>query len=145
MSDKIYKCVVGGNTFPIRKELADWGFKWDVPSRLWESRLINSSDRRILEKKIADGEWYDTDVVFEEIPAEVLEAEARAEAAAAESLKQAIKAKQEQELEAIAAAAADAAAAAAAAVVVKEPEPEPEPAGTGVDDFYDLPLQKPLP
>ena len=66
MTEKTYRVVARGLTYPVREDLKAWAFRWD--GKVWRRDCVSEFERRQWEQMVEHGTWLGVDLAFEEEP-----------------------------------------------------------------------------
>ena len=66
MSDKTYKCVASGDTYPVKDSLRSWAFTFNPASKTWHRDCVSENERRRFEGEVENGQWVGVELEFEE-------------------------------------------------------------------------------
>ena len=66
MAEKKYSCRAGGKTYHVRESLKSWAFRWNSNESIWTRDHVSEFERRQFENEVANGDWGQVELEFEE-------------------------------------------------------------------------------
>ena len=59
-----YPVIATGNTYPVREDMQNWAFFWDVEKRAWINENASALEKFLFERKVIGGKWLGVELEF---------------------------------------------------------------------------------